>query len=143
MSLPNDLSNCLVLNTIAAARTRLRLYDAKLKPFGVTVQQFWLLAAIRFYPGEPVAALAQRVLLDRTSLTRNLDLLERKELVRRTSGSVGNARLCELTEQGDSVLDRLMPEWQRAQSELMDGLSDHDVETYLRVARHLSQQQAP
>ena len=61
MTLPNDLSKCLVLNTIAAARTLLRRYDAKLKPFGVTAQQFWLLAAIRFYPGEPVATLAQRV----------------------------------------------------------------------------------
>lgn len=140
MPLPDDLSKCLVLNTIAAARTRLRLYDAKLKPFGVTVQQFWLLAAIRYHPGEPVSTLAKQVLLDRTSLTRNLNLLEHKGLVRRISGTVGNARLCELTEPGDSVLDRLLPEWQRSQSELMEGLSDHDAQTYLRVARHLSQQ---
>lgn len=137
MALPDDLSKCLVMNTIAAARTLLRRYDAKLKPFGVTAQQFWLLAAIRFHPGEPVATLAQRVLLDRTSLTRNLDLLERKGLVRRASGAVGNARLCELTESGDTVLDRLLPEWQQAQSELMEGLSNQDAETYLRVARHL------
>ncbi|MEO7069494.1 MAG: MarR family transcriptional regulator [Nostocoides sp.] len=140
MSLPDDLSNCLILNTIAAARTRLRLYDAQLKPFGVTVQQFWLLAAIRAHPGEPVAALAQRILLDRTSLTRNLDLLERKGLVRRISGPVNNARLCELTEPGNNVLERLRPEWQRAQSALWDGLSDHDAETYLRVARRLARE---
>lgn len=139
MPLPDDLSNCLVLNTIAAARRRLRLYDAKLRPFGVTAQQFWLLAAIRFYPGEPVATLAQRVFLDRTSLTRNLDLLERKGLARRVSGTSGNARLCELTEPGNTVLDRLLPTWQRSRSELVQGLSDEEIETYLRVARHLSQ----
>lgn len=137
MTLPNDLSNCLVLNTIRAARTLLRRYDARLKPFGVTAQQFWLLAAIRFYPGEPVATLAQRVFLARTSLTRNLDLLERKGLVRRASGVVGNARLCELTDSGDAVLDRLLPEWQHAQSELMEGLSDQDAAIYLRVAQNL------
>lgn len=140
MPLPDDLSKCLVLNTIAAARTLLRHYDAKLKPFGVTVQQFSLLAAIRFYPGEPVATLAQRVLLDRTSLTRNLDLLERKKLVRRVSAAAGNARLCELTEQGDMVLDRLLPEWQRSKSELMEGLSDQVAEVYLQVAKHLSRE---
>lgn len=137
MALPDDLSKCLVMNTIVAARKLLRRYDAKLKPFGVTAQQFWLLAAIRFHPGEPVALLAQRVFLDRTSLTRNLDVLERKGLVRRVAGVAGNARLCELTEPGNTLLDRLLPEWERAQSELMAGLSDQDAETYLQVARRL------
>jgi len=139
MAMPDDLSRCLVLNTVAAARTLLRRGDAKLKPYGVTVQQFSLLAAIRFYPGEPVATLAARVFLDRTSLTRNLDLLERKGLVRRISGATGNLRLCELTEQGVTLLDRLLPEWLRSASELMQGISGQDAEAYLRVAEKLSQ----
>lgn len=140
MQMPDDLSRCLVLNTIAAARTLLRRFDEQLKPFGVTVQQFSLLAAIRFYPGEPVMVLAQRVLLDRTSLTRNLDLLERKDLVRRVVGVVGNVRLCELTEQGNAMLDRLLPEWQHAQSELMEGISEQDADTYRRVVKRLTRE---
>lgn len=140
MPMPDDLSKCLVLNTIVAARTLLRRYDAHLKPFGVTVQQFALLAAIRFNPGEPVAMLAQRVALDRTSLTRGLDLMESKGLVRRVSGVSGNIRLCELTTDGDALLDRLLPEWQRSKDELMEGLSEEDAGTYLRVAKHLSQE---
>jgi DNA-binding MarR family transcriptional regulator len=139
MPMPDDLSRCLVLNTVAAARTLLRRGDAKLKPFGVTVQQFSLLAAIRSYPGEPVARLAPRVFLDRTSLTRNLDLLERKGLVRRISGATGNLRLCELTEPGVTLLDRLLLKWLRSQSELMKGISGQDAEAYLRVAKQLSQ----
>jgi len=137
--MPDDLSNCLVLNTVLAARTLLRRGDAKLKPFGITVQQFSLLAVVRFYPGEPVTSLAPRVFLDRTSLTRNLDLLEHKGLVRRTPGAAGNQRLCELTKRGDLLLDQLLPEWQRSQSELMKGISLQDAESYLRVARRFSQ----
>lgn len=140
MPLPDDLSRCLVLNTVATARSLLRRNDVRLKPFGVTVQQFSLLAAIRFYPDEPVATLAGRVLVDRTSLTRNLDLLERKGLVRRVTGKAGNARLCELTDPGDILLDRLLSEWQRPKARLLEGLSDRDVETYLRVSRHLSRE---
>ncbi|OKL42748.1 MarR family winged helix-turn-helix transcriptional regulator [Pseudovibrio exalbescens] len=136
----DDLSSCLVLNTIAAARSLLRRHDTKLKPFGVTVQQFALLAAIRLHPGEPVATLAQRVLLDRTSLTRNLDLLERKGLVQRVSNASGNVRLCEITEEGDAVLDRILPEWRQSKAALTEGLSEQDAETYLRVARHLAQE---
>ncbi len=140
MSLSDELSTCLVLNTVAAARTLLRRHDAKLKPFGVTVQQFSLLAAIRFHPGAPVATLAQRVFLDRTSLTRNIDLLERKNLVRRVAGTVGNARLCELTAQGSAVLDRLLLDWQKAKSDLMMDISEQDAATYLRIAQQLSRE---
>ncbi|WP_323034325.1 MarR family winged helix-turn-helix transcriptional regulator [Pararhodobacter sp.] len=138
MQKTSDLSECLVLNTIAAARVLLRHYDAKLKEFDVTAQQFALLAAVRLYEGEPVATLAQRVFLDRTSLTRNLDLLERKGLVRRASGTVGNVRLCELTEKGSALLDQLLPEWQLSKSGLMEGISEQDAATYLRVAKHLA-----
>lgn len=137
MNMPEALSNCLVLNTVAAARALLRRYDAKLKPFGVTVQQFSLLAAIRFYPGEPVAILAQKVSLDRTSLTRNLDLLEGKGLIRRVAAS-GNHRLCSLTEQGDVLLDRLLVEWQKAQAGPTADFSGKDADTYLKMVRHLS-----
>jgi DNA-binding MarR family transcriptional regulator len=139
MPLPDDLSKCLMLNTIAAARTLLRHHDAKLKSFDVTVQQFSLLAAIRFHPGRPVASLAQRVLLDRTSLTRNLDRLERKGLVRRAADApAGNVRICELTPRGDRLLDRLLPEWERSQAALMEGLSERDVATYLRLSKRFA-----
>ncbi|MGV6874275.1 MarR family winged helix-turn-helix transcriptional regulator [Pseudochelatococcus sp. B33] len=137
MNMPDALSRCLVLNTVAAARTLLRRYDTKLKPYGVTVQQFALLAAIRFHPKESVANLAARVSLDRTSLTRSLDLLEGKGLVRRESSS-GNVRLCQLTEAGDQLLDRLLQEWQKAQAGLLTGLAEDDTESYLRVVRHLA-----
>jgi DNA-binding MarR family transcriptional regulator len=77
-------------------------------------------------------------LLDRTSLTRNLDLLEHKGLVRRASGKAGNVRVCELTKKGAVVLDRLLPEWERSRSELMKGITEEDAKAYLRVARYLA-----
>jgi DNA-binding MarR family transcriptional regulator len=137
MSLPQDLADCLVLNTVAAARALLRRHDARLKPFGVTVQQFALLAAVRFYPGESVAALARHAFLDRTSLTRNLALLERKGLVQRRAGP-GKVRLCELTPAGDALLTTLRPEWERARAELVADLPGDDIDTYLSVARGLA-----
>ena len=72
MDSADDLTRCLVLDTVFAARILLRRYDQVLKPHGVTVQQFALLSAIRFRPAEPVARFAQKVGLDRTSLTRTL-----------------------------------------------------------------------
>lgn len=138
MTLPEDLSRCLVLNTVAAARNLLRHYDAALKPFGVTVQQFALLAALRYNPNVPVAALAERVRIDRTSLTRNLDLLERKGLVRRTASGNAKTRTCEPTAPGDALLDRLLIEWKAAQTGLLAGVAPADADAYLGLVDRFS-----
>ncbi|SCM78333.1 Transcriptional regulator, MarR family [uncultured Pleomorphomonas sp.] len=138
MPLPDDLANCLVLNTVAAARALVRRYDAKLKPFGVTVQQFSLLAAIRYNPGATAAALSSRIHLDRTSLIRNLDRLELKGLARRVDGSGGNMRVSQLTDEGDVLLDRLLVEWQAAQAGLMRGSSPEETAAYLKISRRFS-----
>ena len=138
MSLPDDLANCLVLNTVAAARALVRRYDAELKPFGVTVQQFSLLAAIRYNPGATVGVLSSRIHLDRTSLIRNLDRLEAKGLVRRTDNGGGNTRVSELTEEGEVLLDRLIVEWQAAQAALKGSNSPEETETYLKISKRFS-----
>ena len=140
MTLPSDLANCLVLNTVASSRALLKRWDAELKPYRVTVQQFFLLAAIRFLPGQPVMVLAGRIALDRTSLTRNLNLLEDKGLVQRVPGLAGNQRVCELTPAGDILLDRLLAAWPEARTRSIKGISEEEAEVYLRVARRLASQ---
>lgn len=135
----NPYSKCLVLNTVSAARILLRRYDQELKAYGVTVQQFALLSLIRMHPSEPVAGLAHRVALDRTSLTRNLDLLEKKGLVQRVAGA-GNARRCVLTSAGERLQDELHGEWLSAQSHLQSRVTAEEADTYLRVAKALSKE---
>ena len=133
-----DLSDCLVLNTVAAARTLLRRGDAALKPFGVTVQQFSLLAAIRLHERKPVTALAKHIQLDRTSLTRNLNLLESRKLVKRSAAVSGNARICELTEEGSKLLDKLLPIWEEGRTLLLDSILPQDAASYLRIAKYFA-----
>jgi DNA-binding MarR family transcriptional regulator len=102
------------------------------------VQQFSLLAAIRYNPGATVGALSSRIHLDRTSLIRNLDRLEAKGLARRAGSTGGNQRISGLTEEGDALLDRLLIEWQAAQAGLMHGSSPEETETYLKISRRFS-----
>ncbi len=135
----NPYANCLVLNTVSAARILLRRYDQQLKDYRVTVQQFALLSLIRMHPSEPVAGLAQRVALDRTSLTRNLDLLEKKGLIQRVAGA-GNARRCVLTPAGELLQDDLSREWHKAQNHLLSRVTAEEADTYLRVAKVLSKE---
>ncbi|WP_067337259.1 MarR family winged helix-turn-helix transcriptional regulator [Stappia indica] len=138
MTLPKALADCLIMNTVATSRALLKRWDARLKPYGVTVQQFFLLAAIRYLPGQPVMGLAERIALDRTSLTRNLDLLAKKGLIRRVAGLPGNQRVCELTAEGNTLLDPILEEWPGAYASVMKDITEEEAAVYLSVARRLA-----
>lgn len=138
MTLPKALADCLIMNTVATSRALLKRWDVRLKPHGVTVQQFFLLSAIRFLPGQPVMGLAERIALERTSLTRNLDLLAKKGLIRRVAGMPGNQRVCELTPEGDALLNPILEEWPAAYASVMKDITEEEAAIYLSVARRLA-----
>ncbi len=133
----NELSTCLVLSTIRAARALTRRYDARLRDYGVTLAQFMVMGSIRDQADRTLSEHAERIAMDRTTLSRNLDLLERKGLARKDAGAAGNARRCALTPEGDALLDRLMPAWHEAQAEIRGRLHeagpDADPDAYLHM----------
>jgi len=113
-----EFSDCLLLNTVMAARAMTRRYDAQLQRFGVSVVQFSVLMVLRHGRQEPVSHMAERIAMDRTTLIRNLELLTRKGLVSSAPAAKGNGRSFTLTPQGRSLADELMPHWQAAQKEV-------------------------
>ncbi len=133
-----DFSNCLVFNTRMAARAVTRRYDTMLRPYGVTAAQFSLLGGIKRGQGQSVSELAERNGIDRTSLTRNLDRLERAGLVASRPAEKGNARVCDLTDAGEALAQLLVPLWVEAQSEVRELLSDEDFATTLGVLKRLT-----
>ncbi|MBX2805371.1 MAG: MarR family winged helix-turn-helix transcriptional regulator [Hyphomicrobiales bacterium] len=134
----DDFSGCLVLNTVVAARALLRRYDKRLSPFGVTVAQFSLLMMVRKYPGSTLTAMSMHIAMDRTTLTRNLDLLARKKLVQKKRAGKGNALICTLTSEGDALLDRLIPQWRKAQEEMKDLFGGDEADGFLEALKRLT-----
>lgn len=134
----DDFSQCLLLNTIKAARALSRRYDGKLKPFGVTVAQFSVMMVVRHNEGKTINAVAERIAMDRSTLSRNVDLLAKKGLVVKEDIAKGNAKTCRLTECGDALLDTLIPQWHAVRSELRNLLNGKDPDEYLSVLQILS-----
>ncbi len=64
-----------------ASRVVTRMYDDCLRPTGITIGQYSVLAALYFVPSIPLRKLAQRLEMDRTTLTRSLSRLDRDGLV--------------------------------------------------------------
>ena len=109
-------------------------YDAALKPAGLKATQFTLLAVIAGRGPMPMTRLAEILVMDRTTLTRNL-----KPLVAKGWAEIGRerderVRLISATEAGKAVVAEAAPLWRQAQarvehrlgaerlSELLDGL---------------------
>lgn len=134
-----DYTQCVVLNARMAARAVSRRYDRKLKPYGITAAQFGIMGALARHGGESVTEISERLAMDRTTASRNLDLLVRKGLAESLEVEKGNVRACRLTNKGQALVDKLGPKWQEAQQELRTVLPDADLNKTLETLRALAQ----
>jgi DNA-binding MarR family transcriptional regulator len=115
-SLPKpDECNCFVVRS--AARHVTQLYDQFLAPVGLHVTQFSILAKLKRLGPMTINALAQEMLMDRTTLSRNVLPLERDGLVEiEASASDGRAKELHLTKAGDKRLQAGREAWAQAQA---------------------------
>ncbi|WP_419903365.1 MarR family winged helix-turn-helix transcriptional regulator [Kiloniella sp.] len=111
-----NVEDCACFNIRAAARTLTRAYDDALKPVGLKVTQFTILAAInKIDEAVPIGTLAKALSMDRTTLTRNLGPLEKQGLVEVLPEGYRRSRGMVLTEKGRKTLEAAAPLWRRAQ----------------------------
>ena len=69
--------------------------------------------------------------MDRTTLTRNLELLTKQHLVRIEEGQDRRMRLVFLTQEGEEALRRAWPLWQEAQARIERALGRERFEGLL------------
>lgn len=96
-----------------------RVYDAAVTPGGPKVTQMPILVALGAGGDQPVTTLAENLGLDRTTLTRNLKVLDARGLVR-TAEHEGDARvrMVSLTPEGSRALSRALARWRDVQAEV-------------------------
>jgi DNA-binding MarR family transcriptional regulator len=100
-----------------ATRAVTRAYDDALRPVGLRSTQFTVLVAASVAAGIPINQLATILGLERTTLTRSLDALEKEELIRVESVD-GRTRNVILTQRGKDRLDLALPLCNQAQQNL-------------------------
>ncbi len=109
---------CMALRSRMAARTVTRAYDAALKPIGLRITQFTVLACIATELTDSISALADYMAVERTTLTRNLQLLESKGLIIIGEEGYRRSRKMRLTAEGASILSAAIPIWESTQEDL-------------------------
>ena len=113
------LSPC-VCNTLRmVSRVVTQLYDDCLRPSGLRVTQFSILAAIARRGEASLKQLENELAIDQTTLTRSLTLLERDGVLERASHPDARIKAMRLTAKGRRALEVARPLWAQAQGKVL------------------------
>ena len=122
---------CACLNVRKASRAVTQLYDEVLQPSGLRATQFNLLVASALASEATVTQLAEALVMDRTTLTRNLKPLESQGLLTINAGTDRRKHLVRLTERGRQALATALPYWEQAQDRVVTYLGQPQWHTLL------------
>jgi|RhiMetdeSRZDD1v2_1073273.scaffolds.fasta_scaffold469715_2 DNA-binding MarR family transcriptional regulator len=129
------VQRCVCGNLRMAARLVTQRYDDALRPAGLRIMQFTLLARLHAVDRVTMTELAEQASLDRTTLTRNLKPLIERGYVRVVAGKDQRERLVTVTDSGRAALREALPLWEQAQTSMTDGLGQEATSALLSLLR--------
>ncbi len=109
-------SECLAVRLRMLSRLVTNVYEDALRPFGVRVSQMNILVAIAAMGPVQGVDLANRLGLDPSTLSRDLERMLAHGWVSATAGR-GRARKLEATDAGRELLAGILPAWRLAQEQ--------------------------
>jgi len=132
MERKNDLRECFSCSCFAArraARLITQHYDRELRPTGLRATQFSLLVILTLAGPMPLSVAADRMGMERTTLTRNLRrLVARGLIVVRATGD-RRVRMLAATARGTAAARAALPRWRTAQRSMADRLGTSGIRT--------------
>jgi len=124
---------------IGAARRRIKqAVGHRLRGYGLTPQQFWVLIHVREREGLALHELAERLRLDQPTTSRIVALLRRRKLVR-MGGHPGDRRRCSLrlTDTGAALSAQLHPLVREVREAVVHGMSAAEQDRLRRMLRQV------
>ena len=132
-----EFAECLACSCFAARRTARAItqhYEQHLKPTGITVTQFTVLALLSVSGPQPLSRFAGQLGLERTTLTRNLrPLLDRGWVTDSATGD-RRVRLLAVTKPGIAAARAALPEWRKAQKSIARRLGAGAIQALAAVS---------
>jgi DNA-binding MarR family transcriptional regulator len=118
-----DLSgtgSCAAYNFRRTARAVTRLYDLALEPSGLRATQFAIFTAVAKFQPVSISRIGEILLLDQTTLTRSLRLLQKQRYLEISPRSNRRQRFLTLTDSGVKALAIAVPLWRKVQSKFLE-----------------------
>lgn len=130
--------NCLLTRTRQISRVITAIYDKHLRPFGIKSPQFSLLVVICRLGSPNRAEIGRANSQERSTLTRNLELLISEGWVKEVQHEEGGrGRPIVLTKAGRELLHKAAPAWRAAQKQAKGLLGEDGVSVVIGIAHGL------
>ena len=119
-----------------AARAVTLLYDNAYKSSGLLSTQLVVLDAICNNDSIRISDLAKQQGLDRTTLTRNLSVLERQGFIKISSGRDHRTRIVTVTQKGRSAVAKALPLWNEVQGKVKQQMGENSWRELMQNLGH-------
>lgn len=124
-------STCICNNLRRTARLVTNYYDKLLEPAGLRVSQATMLVVLYLADVQTINEMAEKLELDRTTLTRNLKPLAHQGLLTIAPGNDQRTRIVTLTSKGKEALLKVLPLWEQTQSYMVAGIGEANASLLL------------
>ena len=126
---------CAAFNLRKASRAITSLYDDYMRPAGFRATQTTLMMVLQQVGRISILGLSEILIMDRTTVARDLRPLVREGLVMIVKGKDRRVRIVELTPVGHDALAHVLPIWEQAQKRI---IADFGAERYQSLLGELN-----
>ena len=123
-------AECAVVNLRKTARAVTQFFDGVLGPSGLRATQFSVLVAVALADPPTMTRIACALVMDPSTLTRDVRRLEQAGMVKTGGGKDRRTRFVTLTPHGRARLTAALPLWEQAQHQVVrrvGGSRWHDI----------------
>lgn len=119
-----EKENCVCFNLRRVTRVVTQHFDAEMRRHGIRPTQGTILESLNAKKSWSMSELSAWLGVDRTTLVRNLQPLQRDGWVETTGGGRGNAVELSITPKGKKVIQAALPAWRSAQETAVRALGE-------------------
>jgi DNA-binding MarR family transcriptional regulator len=129
--------NCTASRVRLIARSVSAIYDQAVARHGVTIAQVNLVVTLADFGPSTLRKLGGFLRLERSTMSRNLDLLMKRGLVKAISLNARGIREVAITEAGLEMIEAVLPDWRFAQTQAARLLGQDGMELVNETASSL------
>lgn len=114
----SEIDTCICIDVRNAANQLTRLYDEAIREAGISITQFSLIHSILTLKEPTLNRLSEATQLDRSTLGRNVRVLENVGLVSINPGIDARTRVIGVTRKGKNAFKKAAPLWINIQADM-------------------------
>ncbi|MGE6515450.1 MarR family winged helix-turn-helix transcriptional regulator [Lysinibacillus sphaericus] len=129
---------CVCANLRKKTRVVTQIYDKLLQPTNLKITQYSMLANIDHQKAVSISKLGEILLLDQTTVTRNVNLLKQSGYVAITRDQQdARTKILSLTDAGIEKLHEAAPIWREIQERIINDIGLEKYKDFYETLRHI------